>query len=124
MAKSGLRGIREIVLRARWTVEDARTIFAAWNESKLPATEFAGEHGFDAQRLYWWRRRFGAQSISNEGQKVFEEVLVQPEARVVEPEDPRLEIVFAHGLAVRVPSSFDEPALRRLLKIVGEVGAC
>ena len=122
MHKAGLR-IREILLRARWSAEDARIIFAAWEESKLPAADFAGKHGFDVQRLYWWRRRLGAPNEAAELEP-FEELVVERD-QLGAPEDGRsLEITLPRGLTIRVPTSFDEQTLRRLLKIVCEAGVC
>lgn len=123
MHKNGSR-IREILLRARWRLEDAQTVFAAWEESKLPATEFAGEHGFDVQRLYWWRRRLGKSHDRGEARARFEEVVVKAEQPAAEEGGPGLEITFPRGLGIRVRSDFDEQTLRRLLRIVREDGAC
>ena len=122
MHKDGSR-IREILLRARWSAADAQTIFSAWEESKLPATEFAGKHGFDVQRLYWWRRRLGKGDPPGETGPAFEEVVVGAE-RSVEKDGADFEIRCPDGLAIRVRSGFDEHTLKRLLRIVREDGAC
>ena len=122
MSKDGSR-IREILLRARWSAEDARMIFSAWEESKLPATEFAGKHGFDVQRLYWWRRRLGKLDTVSDQRGGFEEIVVadrEPGDRT----DAGIEITLPGGLAIRIPATFDEPTLRRVLKVVREDCAC
>jgi hypothetical protein len=116
------RSIREIVLSTRWSSEDAETIFAALEKSRLSATNFADRHGFDVQRLYWWNRRLGRPAMRRGRREAFKEVVI--EAVRVEQEDARLEIVLPRGLALRVPISFDERALRRVLKIVTEDGEC
>lgn len=43
----------------RWTADEARRVLAAWRASRLSARAFAREHGLDAQRLSWWRKRLG-----------------------------------------------------------------
>jgi hypothetical protein len=41
----------------RWSEADARVLLADWQRSGLPMAAFARRHGFNAQRLAWWRKR-------------------------------------------------------------------
>jgi hypothetical protein len=109
----------------RWTPEEAGEALLAWEDSGLELTAFAIGVGLDPQRLTRWQRRLAAA-----GSPTFEEVLpcvalatVERVAlRGVAPE--RFEVVFPSGRVVRVPESFEAGALRRLLAVVDEVGAC
>lgn len=44
----------------RWTAEDARRILAAWRSSGLSAAEFGRRHGFDKQRIGWWKKQLAS----------------------------------------------------------------
>ena len=109
----------------RWTADEAGEALLAWEDSGLELTAFAIGVGLDPQRLTRWQRRLAAA-----GSPTFEEVLpcvalatVERVAlRGVAPE--RFEVVLPSGRVVRVPESFDAGALRRLLAVVDEVGAC
>ena len=52
---SELRDLRE----QRWGAEEARRVLAVWRRSGLSLNAFAREHGFTAQRLGWWKQKFG-----------------------------------------------------------------
>jgi hypothetical protein len=41
----------------RWREPQARRVLRWWRDSGLSANTFAGEHGLNAQRLLWWRKR-------------------------------------------------------------------
>jgi transposase-like protein len=41
----------------KWTRVDGERLVAAWQESGLSVREFARQHGIDAQRVQWWKRR-------------------------------------------------------------------
>ncbi len=43
----------------RWTEADGRRVLAAQARSGQSVAAFAREHGLDAQRVFWWRRRLG-----------------------------------------------------------------
>jgi len=41
----------------RWRQEDAERVLAAWEESGLSLSKFAGQQGVNVQRLSWWRKQ-------------------------------------------------------------------
>jgi transposase-like protein len=41
----------------RWRQEDAEKVLAAWEESGLSLSGFAGKQGVNVQRLSWWRKQ-------------------------------------------------------------------
>jgi transposase-like protein len=45
--------------KKRWSASEARAAIAAWQQSGQSMAAFARQHGFDPQRLGWWRRRLG-----------------------------------------------------------------
>ena len=108
--------------RPRWTEEDAREVLAALHRSGQPVSVFAEERGLDPQRVYVWRRRLGGVA----GLTRFREVVVRPPLAQVEdgPASPWFEIALSSGHVVRVPSSFDAAALRRLLDVLVAASAC
>jgi hypothetical protein len=99
--------------RARWTVEVARQVLAAWSASGLSRQDFAEKHGIHEQRLYNWQRRLAETAAGNNVQ--FHEF-----AAPVVGLDPRLEVVLPSGVLLRVPPSFDATAVARLLEILGQ----
>lgn len=103
--------------RPRWTEQDARAALAALERSGRPVREFAEEHGLDPQRLYAWRRR-----LAGGERTTFREVVVRPSAMPMQGQP--FEIAVPSGLVVRVPSSFDEEALARLLHVLTQARAC
>jgi transposase-like protein len=125
MRKTRAQGSATYLIRRRWTEDDAREALAALAQSGLSLSAFAVREGLDRQRLDRWRRRFGA-SVA----PAFEEVPRQEVGAAVagdaraRAEGQRFEIVLASGRVVRVPESFNASALRRLLEVVDEVGAC
>jgi transposase-like protein len=101
----------------RWTEAQAREVIAALERSGKPVSVFAAEHGLDPQRVYQWRRR-----VAGGDPTMFREI-------VVRPSDPRaqgssFEVVLATGDIIRVPPSFDEAALARLLDVLVRARAC
>jgi transposase-like protein len=96
--------------RPRWTEQDARAVLAALEQSGQSVRVFAEAHGLDPQRLYEWRRR-----VAGGDRTTFRELVVR--ASSSRAESP-FEIALASGVVVRVPSSFDEGALARLLSVV------
>jgi len=45
--------------RQRWTVKDAAHVLSAWEASGLSLAAFSRRHALTAQRVAWWRDRFG-----------------------------------------------------------------
>jgi len=54
----------ESLREQRWSTEDAHRVLAACEASRLSQAAFCREHGLQAKRLSWWRKRlreWGAQ---------------------------------------------------------------
>jgi Transposase len=105
----------------RWTEEDARAVITALARSGQPVSVFAEEHGLDPQRVYLWRRRLGEAEPTT-----FQEIVVRSSSS---PADGHghgapFEVALASGVVVRVPVSFDETALARLLDVLARAGGC
>lgn len=113
--------------RRRWTAAEAKQALTALDHSGLSAGAFAAREGLSPQRLWRWRRQFGTPAAP-----AFEEIDRRDAVSLLVREAPaaaplgaeRFEIVLVSGHVVRVPASFDVTALRQLLTIVEEVGAC
>jgi transposase-like protein len=107
--------------RRRWTPEDARAVIVALERSGKSVSTFAVEHGLDPQRVYLWRRRLGKAEPTT-----FREIVVHASpSRADGPRgDAAFEIALTSGIVVRVPASFDEAALARLLEVLVRVREC
>jgi transposase-like protein len=99
--------------RRRRRRDEQRRLIQEWEESGESAAAFAARIGVASNTVYRWR------AASSAPLKVPESTL----ARIVEvraaamPADTRFEIEFG-GRRVRVPASFDETGLRRLLRVL------
>lgn len=83
----------------RWTADEARKVLARWSASGKSARAFGREHGIDAQRLCFWRRRLQAEAKRSAGRPVRALArLVPAVVRVGSAESGEL------GVIVRVPS--------------------
>ena len=40
-----------------WTLDEARRILDEWKRTGGPLAAFARTHGYQARRLYWWKRQ-------------------------------------------------------------------
>jgi transposase len=93
----------------------------SWKRSGLSAQEFAGRHGLRARTLIWWRWRLGrgSQSAALTVRKATTAVgpLTFVEMTSTSSREP-FEVVLASDLRVRVPVTFDERALVRLLDVL------
>jgi hypothetical protein len=92
--------------------DEQRRLIQEWKESGESAAAFAARIGVASNTLYRWR-------AASTGASLPESTL----ARIVEvraaamPADMRFEIELG-GRRVRVPASFDETGLRRLLRVL------
>ena len=105
--------------RPRWSVEDARAVLAALDQSGQSVSVFAAEHGLDPQRVYVWRRRLGVGAEAT----MFREIAVQRTPRTP-PATAPFEVEWASGVRVRVPASFDESMLICLLGALAQADVC
>lgn len=105
----------------------------------MTAREFAQENGFNANTLIHWKWKLKKElrasgvgaATANHGQPELSEHIGEehPERSALQfvevlrasPSslgDDRIEVVLAIGVTLRVPSTFDEDALRRVLAVV------
>ena len=94
----------------------------SWKRSGLSASEFAARHGLRAKTLTWWCWRLGRSDESASltlrkattplGPLTFVEM-----TRSISSREP-FEIVLAGDVRIRVPATFDERALVRLLDVL------
>ena len=100
--------------RRRRRSDEQRRLIQEWEESGESAAAFAARIGVASNTVYRWRA-----ASTSAPPKLPESTL----ARIVEvraaamPADTRFEIEFG-GRRVRVPASFDETDLRRLLRVL------
>jgi transposase-like protein len=100
--------------RRRRGRDEQRRLIQEWEESGESVAAFAARIGVASNTLYRWRAASTSARL-----KVPESML----ARIVEvqsaamPADTRFEIELG-GRRVRVPASFDETGLRRLLRVL------
>lgn len=102
----------------RATGEEWAKRVAAWRASGLTAKQFAAEIGARASTLRWWVWHLGAGGKKAEprGRRGFVEVVAPWSGARAASEAFELEL--RSGDRLRIPSSFDGEALRRLLGIV------
>jgi hypothetical protein len=98
-----------------------------WTKSGLSAKAFAEQSGLKASTLAYWRWRLQRKERSSAGlDEAHRPVRSRRAAAGVPPsfieieatqaaETPLFEIVLGHERRIRVPSSFDEGTLRRLV---------
>lgn len=79
----------------KWRADDARRVLAAWKDSGLSMSAFGHRHGFDAQRMAWWRGRVPTTAMTLVPVKVREVVApvrnVAPVSLVID-EDVRIDV--------------------------------
>lgn len=101
-----------------------------WKDSGLTAAEYAQETGLNRHTLTYWKWRLNAEADRRErkqdarAQKAaaarFIEVTIPPVPPPRAPEAAELlELVFEGGLRLRIPTQFDETALRRVVATLG-----
>lgn len=112
---------------ARETREIWKKRIERWSDSGLTAKEFAAEIGVNVHTLTHWKWQLsaearGPQERTPAATPSFVEVVAPlvghaPPASLaaVQP----LELVLPGGIVVRVPSSFDPAALRRVVDVLG-----
>ena len=92
-----------------------RRLLAEWDESGESAAGFAGRIGVSAQTLYRWRTALEGPPRGADVAALAKIV----EVRTARPApDDRFELRLASGRSVGVPTSFDEAALARLLRVL------
>ena len=103
--------------RSRWTVAGARATLRALAASGLTVRAYARREGLDEERLYRWRRRFAAESVSHGGEAPSATPAII-EFRPSLPRAERIEIVLSSGVTLRVAETIDPSALARLVAVL------
>jgi hypothetical protein len=125
MSTPRARSSSSYLSRRRWTPKEAGKALAALEASGQTLTAFAIAKGLDPQRLVRWRRILSA-APAHHFEEVHPAVIAATTAGDLAAKGVRepFEIVLSAGRIVRVPSSFDGSALRRLLAVMEEGHAC
>jgi transposase-like protein len=87
-----------------------------WKESGLPASEFAQKLGLNENTLRYWATQLRKEE--NAPPKAVGSSMAFVEVAGFGAAESAFEIAFASGLTVRVPPSFDDGALQRLLSLL------
>jgi transposase-like protein len=110
MPRSHIRSVLgSILVRRRWSADEAREVLAFVDSSGLSAGEFAARAGVEAQRLHRWRRALGGRGDTRA--PAFVEIKPVAAASAIE-------VVLRSGHVLRVPDGFGEAALRRLVAVL------
>jgi hypothetical protein len=97
--------------RAVWARRVAR-----WTKSGLSGEEFASREGVKARTLAWWRWHLGRERAEpTQALARREPAFVEVEPVVVEAASERIEVALTNGRIVRVPMTFRDDALVRVL---------
>lgn len=72
-----------------WSGDMARTVLFAWARSGEPMRQFARTHGFEVQRMLWWRERLG---LAADLESILQSVQAMLDPR--EPEEDRRDYVI------------------------------
>jgi hypothetical protein len=94
--------------QAKW-----RGLIAAQEKSGLTVREFAAARGIAVATFYWWRcrlRRDGTQLVPVD--VVDHDVVLERRGH----DAPSFELQLDHAMTLRIPASFDEAGLRRLVR--------
>src|SRR4051812_39339871 len=97
--------------RAQWP-----KLVARWEASGESAAMFAATVGVSARTLCRWRRELRKQAAADSAVPALTKLVEVRPARLAS--DDRFEVRLPSGRSVRVPASFDEAALERLLRVL------
>ncbi len=112
----------------RWTIEDAREMAKAFEESGETLAAFSRRYRLTPERLSWWLKRLGYRSPQGPRSSAAPPVTFMPVRVVPSPVSPRkketeaaptsagmIEVILTGGQRVRVGGEFDENLLRRVV---------
>jgi hypothetical protein len=101
-----------------------------WGDSGLTAKEYAAEIGIKAHTLSWWKWRLSSGAtaqgrVPRKRRATASPAIAGPltfvEMAAAVAHEP-LEVVLPSSIRIRVPSTFDAPALGRLLDVLEHRG--
>lgn len=99
---------------AKTTEAKWRALIAEQERSGLTVRAFAEGKGITPTTMYWWRSRLGrCAPVDLVPVEVVEHDIVVDSARAVGAD---FEVRLGSGVALRVPTGFDEGELRRLVR--------
>lgn len=100
-----------------WTDDDARQALLAWEGSGLTLAAFGRQHGIQAKRLYWWRKRLTQESDPSQIE------FVEAEVVGTGPASCALELHLSSGARIDVitPGQVDPGWLLHLVRGLSEV---
>ena len=111
---------------ARATRDEWAKRVEAWSRSGLSGRDYAERAGVNANTLKYWKRMLRLECdggapvrAEREPERVSFVELVSKASPHASTEAPAIEVVLGSGAIVRVPSSFDDGTLRRVIAIVG-----
>jgi hypothetical protein len=104
----------------RWSDEDARIVIDALNASGQSVASFAASWGFQAQRVFAWRRKLH----ENRAVAVRPVEFVEIDAHARPPSGRRYELILPGGGALRVEGGVDAGEVRTLVEILRESSSC
>ena len=93
-----------------WTAAEAEEVLAAWQDSGLSIHAFAKARGFDADRLYYWRRRRRAWREEKESEKATSGIPLVPVIAAMTVENDRRAPAVICGLPVGIKIEIDDLA--------------
>lgn len=104
--------------RTRRTASERTDIVGRWQQSGLPAREFAEQAGLNPSLLYLWRRQLKAaakpEPRARERKPAFSELRLSTPT----PASGHLEVVARSGRVVRVHGEIDIRTFQRILEAV------
>jgi transposase-like protein len=104
--------------RQRRSASERSNIIERWQQSGLPAREFATQEGLNPSSLYLWRKQLTAATggASQDGDRVpaFSELRLSG----AQPAHGPIEVVARNGRIVRVHGEISAHALQRVLEAV------
>lgn len=92
---------------------------ARWARSGASRDEFAAREGVRPATLAWWRWFLGSKSPAPTTTALAKQdvAFVEVEPIVVEASGERIEVALGNGRVVRVPTTFSDDALGRVLAV-------
>lgn len=95
--------------------EQWQELVSEWEASGATASDFARRRGVNELTLRHWKWRLGSDARTRRTTTLAQIVEVRPSLTLT---DERFEVQVAGGRCVRVPASFDDGALQRLLRVL------
>jgi hypothetical protein len=106
--------------REKWRAHVRR-----WKESGLTRDQFAAQAGLNGGTLAYWQWRLqkeGAPKRTTKKSSAPKFIELSPIPGWSPEPSERIELVLTDGVVVRVPTSFDDETLRRVLGVLQKTG--